>query len=60
MIEFGASKAPIMKFSLAIVLVTLALASAIPTAQSYDRPDLDAVYKIKEEVFQRGIDGLSH
>ncbi len=48
----GASKA-IMNFRLAIVLVTLAFASALPAAQSYDRPDLDAVYRIKEEAFQR-------
>jgi carboxypeptidase Q len=45
--------AAIMNFRLAIVLVTLAFASALPAAQSYDRPDLDAVYRIKEEAFQR-------
>ena len=38
---------------LAILLVALALASALPAAQSHDRPDLDAVYKIKDEGFQR-------
>ena len=42
-----------MKFRLAILLVTLAFASALPTAQSSDRLDLDAVYKIKDEAFQR-------
>ena len=46
-------KGAIMKFRLAVLLVTLAFASALPTAQSIDRPDLDAVYKIKDEAFQR-------
>jgi hypothetical protein len=43
-----------LRHTRAIAIVALvALAAADPIAQSGDRPDLDAVYKIKEEGFQR-------
>ena len=37
----------------AVLLVALALAPVILIGQAHDGPDLDAVYKIKDEGFQR-------